>query len=152
MLMLDKFPNGNLGNQVRQDYYQSKIRKYRTMMCRVLWRLFTCQPVFQKTLRGWVTEPKGELGHRLGRRQDSAKSPPHPAEKQKYNFENTCVFGHVGKRGGLLLLTEELFVLVRGNVIRCDELTSEGQVKCAVILACTFFCRSVFTSKMASIL
>lgn len=55
-------------------------------------------------------------------------------------------------RGGLLLLTEELFVLVRGNVILCDELTSEGHVKCAVILACTFFWRSVSTSKTASIL
>lgn len=83
MLMLDKFPNGNLENEVRQDYYQSKVQEYGTIMCRVLWRLFTCQPVFQKTLRGWATEPKGELGHRRGRRQDSAKSPPHPAEKQK---------------------------------------------------------------------
>lgn len=50
------------------------------------------------------------------------------------------------------VLTEELLVLVRGNVILCEELTSEGHVRCAVILACTFFWRSVLTSKTASIL
>lgn len=51
-----------------------------------------------------------------------------------------------------MALTEELFVLVRGNIICWEELTTEGQVSCAVTLACTFFCRSVLISKTASIL
>lgn len=50
------------------------------------------------------------------------------------------------------VLTEELFVLVRGKVICWEELTSVGQLKCAVTLAWTFFWRSVLTSKTASIL
>lgn len=43
-------------------------------------------------------------------------------------------------------------MLVRGNIILCEELTSEGQVKWAVTLASMFFWRFVLTSKMASIL
>lgn len=116
---------------------------------------------------GLVTGLRGELGHRRGRRQDSAESLPLPAEKHKdvsTSFQNTellnntvkilptCVCAHVATRGGLFLLTEELFVLVRGNIIRWEELITEGQVKCAVILACTFFWRSVLTSNTASIL
>lgn len=42
-------------------------------------------------------------------------------------------------RTGLFILTEEPFVLVRGNRICWEELTTEGQVSCAVTLACTFF-------------
>jgi len=43
-------------------------------------------------------------------------------------------------------------VLVRGNRILREELTSEGHVRRAVIRAWTFFWRSVFTSKTASTL
>lgn len=58
----------------------------------------------------------------------------------------------VSTSGGLFPLTEELFVLVKGNIIRWDEFTTEGHVNCAVTLACTCFWRSVLTSKTASIL
>lgn len=105
-------------------------------------RVCTCQLAFQKTLKDWVTAPRGEPGHRRGRRQDSAEPPLHPTLKQKdvpqlqtQNYNNMLKYSCAC----LLLLTEEPFVLVRGNVIRCEELTNEGHVKCAVILACTFF-------------
>lgn len=72
--------------------------------------------------------------------------------KVPMRIENQILFVCVPIRGREFVLTEELFVLVKGNVILCEELTSVGQVKCAVILAWTFFWRSVLTSNMASIL
>lgn len=90
MLMLDKFPNGNLGNQKRSSSEKDEGLKNKKVL--QSWRFLTGQPAFQKKLRGWVTGPRGELGHRQGRRQDSAESPPLPAEIQKDvapQFQNT---------------------------------------------------------------
>lgn len=152
--------------RITLSLFQKRGRRART--CWRVLRLPTCQPAFQKTPRGWATAPEGELGQRRGRRQDSAESPPHPAETQKHVLQLQThqrsqhlktllrVFVYMCMRvptaGRLCRLTEELFVLVRGNVMRWDELTKEGQVSCAVIFACTFFWRSVLTSKTASIL
>lgn len=57
-------------------------------------RFPTCHPAFQKTLMDWVTEPRGELGHKRGHRQDSAESPLHPTENQKdipFNFKHRTI-------------------------------------------------------------
>lgn len=165
MLMLDKFPNGNLGNKIREDYSQNKMRGMKNRRVLGLSRFLTGQQAFRKTQRGLDTEPRGELGRTRERLQDSAEPPPHTAEIHKDvtpQFQHrtltpplktpACVCALKLTRGGLFLLTEELFVLVRGNMMRWEELTTEGHVRCAVTFACTFFWRSVFTSKTASTL
>lgn len=77
MLMLDRFPKGNLGKEERWSQLERCQGRWFTKRTRG-GSFPTCLPAFRRTLTGWAAGPGEEPGRRAGRPQGCAALLPRP--------------------------------------------------------------------------